>query len=331
MAPDDTRSRSPRASATTYRQLQATLGLQRVAFVQSNFHGNDNRGMLDAMAGFGAEARGVVVVTPNVDDAELQRLSALGVCGVRFHMLPGGTLQCAHLDAVVARVQPFGWHVQLLFDGWELPQHVQRLHRLPLDIVIDHLGKYLGAGPPAVADPAFRALQRVLDGGRAGSGCRRPTCRRAAVHWNMPTWRCWPARWLRRMPSAVSGSATGRTSAARRRRQTPKCSTGCCAGPTTGPRAGASWSTTRWRCTASRPAHACRSERPAGDAQAPAGNVAVTKHQAQCCSTSALTNRVAASINGPPCRRAEVAIHSVAVRRGRLIARTCSASALPLD
>ena len=165
-APDDARPRPPQASVAMYRAVQAALGLQRVVVVQSNFYGSDNRGMLEALTAYGAEARGVVVVTPDVDDAELQRLTDLGVRGVRFHMLPGGTLQWEHLDAVVARVQPFGWHVQVQFNGWELPQHEQQLRRLPLDIVIDHIGKYLEPAPPTVDDPAFASLLRLLDGGR---------------------------------------------------------------------------------------------------------------------------------------------------------------------
>ena len=165
-APNDARPRPPQASVAMYREVQAALGLQRVVVVQSNFYGSDNRGMLEALTAYGAEARGVVVVTPDVDDAELQRLTDLGVRSVRFHMLPGGTLQWEHLDAVVARVQPFGWHVQVQFNGWELPQHEQQLRGLPLDIVVDHIGKYLEPAPPTVDDPAFASLLRLLDGGR---------------------------------------------------------------------------------------------------------------------------------------------------------------------
>jgi len=166
LAPDDPRTRPVQASAIQYREVQTQLGLQRVVFVQSNIYGSDNRGMLEALAAYGAAARGVVVVTPDVDDAELQRLTDQGVRGVRFHMLPGGALQWDQLDAVVARVQAFGWHVQVQLNGWELPRHEQRLRRLPLDVVIDHIGKYLDHAPPGVGDPAFRSLQRLLDGGR---------------------------------------------------------------------------------------------------------------------------------------------------------------------
>lgn len=166
LAPEDTRAIPVRATAAMYREVQAVLGLQRVIVVQANMFGSDNRGMLEAMAESSAQARGVVVIEPDVDDAELQRLTNLGVRGVRFHMLPGGHLHWAQLDAVAARVRPFGWHVQLQCNGWELPQHAEQLARLPVDVVVDHLGKFLDPAPPAVDDPAFGALLRLLDGGR---------------------------------------------------------------------------------------------------------------------------------------------------------------------
>jgi D-galactarolactone isomerase len=157
---------APPVTAAQYRQVQAALGLERVVVVQANAYGHDLRGMLDAMATFGADARGVAVVAPDIAEAELQRLTDLGVRGVRCHMLPGGALQWPQLDAVVARVRPFGWHVQVQLDGCTLPQYAERLLALPVDCVIDHVGKFLDPGPPPPDDPAFLALLRLLDGGR---------------------------------------------------------------------------------------------------------------------------------------------------------------------
>jgi D-galactarolactone isomerase len=156
---------APLATAAMYRELQARFNLQRVVVVQANRYAADNRGMLEAMAALGDSARGVVVIEPDTEDAELQRLHTLGVRGVRFHMLDGGHLQWAQLEAVAARVQPFGWHLQLQLDGWTLPAHAARLRALPADIVIDHLGKFISQPPPAPSDPAFRALLGLLDGG----------------------------------------------------------------------------------------------------------------------------------------------------------------------
>ena len=133
--------------------------------MQANAYGSDNRGVFDALRSFGDAARGVVVVRADVGEAELQAMHTLGVRGVRFHLLPGGTLGWDDLDAVVARIRPFGWHVQVQLDGWTLPLHAARLRALPVPVVIDHIGKYLEHGVPDVGDPAFVALQRLLDSG----------------------------------------------------------------------------------------------------------------------------------------------------------------------
>ena len=63
-------------------------------------------------------------------------------------------------------MRPFGWHLQLQLDGWTLPVHAARLRALPVDIVIDHIGKFISQPPPGVDDPAFRALLDLLEGGR---------------------------------------------------------------------------------------------------------------------------------------------------------------------
>lgn len=158
---------TPLASIDGYRALQARLGLQRVVAVQANAYADDNRGVLEAMAAFGDTARGVVVVRPDIAAARLQAMHAAGVRGVRFHLLPGGTLGWDDLDAVVARIRPLGWHVQVQLDGWRLPQHAERLRALPVPVVVDHIGKYLTQGVPQTDDPAFLALQRLLDAGHA--------------------------------------------------------------------------------------------------------------------------------------------------------------------
>lgn len=156
----------PHASAADYALVQQGLGLSRVVVVQANCYGDDNRGLLEAMRFFGDRARGVAIVSPHIKDAELCTLHAAGVRGVRFHMLPGGALQWPDLDAVVARVQPLGWHVQIQLDGNELLKHEAQLSVLPLHIVIDHVGKFLHPGPPQPHEEAFKCLLRLLDGER---------------------------------------------------------------------------------------------------------------------------------------------------------------------
>jgi D-galactarolactone isomerase len=153
----------PHAPVSAYRALQKSLGLERVVLVQPNGYGFDNGCLLDALAQFGHRARAIAVVPTWVADAELERLHAAGVRGVRFMLVPGGggALPWDALEPIAARIAPFGWNLNLQLDGRELPQHRERLQRLPGRLVIDHTGKFLV--PVATDDDAFDALLAILD------------------------------------------------------------------------------------------------------------------------------------------------------------------------
>ncbi len=153
----------PDAPVAAYRAVQAQLGLSRAVVVQPNGYMFDNACTEDALREMGAAARGVATVRPDIPEAELRRLTAAGFRGARCHMLKGGFLSWEDVEAIAARVRPFAWHVQVQLDGRELPQHEGRLSGLPVDVVIDHNGKFLE--PVPIAHPAFRVLLRLLDRG----------------------------------------------------------------------------------------------------------------------------------------------------------------------
>ncbi|WP_316977832.1 amidohydrolase family protein [Shumkonia mesophila] len=147
-----------------YREVQKVLGLTRVVAIQPTAYGRDNSCQLAAMAAFGANARGVMVVDETTPESELDRLNGLGVRGARFHMLPGGAVPWQIIEEVAARVHAFGWHIQLQLNGRELPEREALLKRLPGTLVVDHVGRF--TPPVTVDDPAFKVLLRLLEGGR---------------------------------------------------------------------------------------------------------------------------------------------------------------------
>jgi D-galactarolactone isomerase len=153
----------PHAPVSAYRLVQRALGLQRAVLVQPTGYGFDNACLLDALAQLGGSAIGVAVVPADVSDAELRRLHAGGVRGVRYMMLggAGGLLPWDTLESMAARVAPLGWHIDLQFDGRETPERKAMIGRLPGTVVIDHIGRFVE--PVPVHDPAFKALQSVLD------------------------------------------------------------------------------------------------------------------------------------------------------------------------
>ncbi len=155
-------SKPPHGPLSAYRALQAALGLQRVVLVQPTAYGFDNRCMLDALAQLGDTARGIAIVPPDASDAELQRLHAQGVRGVRYMTIPnaGGIVSWDSIEAMAARIAPLGWNLNLQLDGRDLPQRRALIDRLPCKVVIDHNAKFLE--PVAPEHPAFQALLGVL-------------------------------------------------------------------------------------------------------------------------------------------------------------------------
>lgn len=144
--------------------LNDALGLQRCVVVQSTCHGTDNRVTEDAVAGRPRDYRGIVLLRPDVADAELRRLDAAGMRGVRFNFM-GHLGRAAPVDevlALAARLAPLGWHLQVHGD----PQTVlvdlaPAWRRAPVPVVIDHIGRIDAAQGRAGAH--FQALRRLLD------------------------------------------------------------------------------------------------------------------------------------------------------------------------
>ncbi|PTM39837.1 amidohydrolase family protein [Bosea sp. 124] len=155
---------TPDATLAAYRAVQHATGLERVILVQANGYGSDNRCMLEALAALGkSTARGVAVVAPDAPRELLVELDAQGVCGIRFHLLPGGLLGREALPRLSRLAADLGWHVQVQCDGRLLAEHAELLAGLPCPIVIDHIGKFLE--PVPVSHTGFVSLLSLLERG----------------------------------------------------------------------------------------------------------------------------------------------------------------------
>lgn len=155
------------ATADDYRLLQRRTGTQRTVVVQPRVHGTDNSVTLAAIRALGAaHTRGVAVVRPDVSDAELERLHAGGIRGIRFTLYTPthATTDFAMVEPLAHRVHALGWHVQLHWSAAQLVEHAALLERLPGTVVLDHLARLPQPAPRA--HPAFGLVCRLLDGGR---------------------------------------------------------------------------------------------------------------------------------------------------------------------
>ncbi len=160
----------PVADVPAYRALQRRLGTGRTVVVTPSTYGTDNRCTLDALAALGPQARGVAVVDADVDPAELRRLQAHGVRGLRVNFYSPqswGVTPPEMLAVLGAKAAPLGWHIQVLAPSamlLALAPHLRALQALAVPLVIDHMA--LIAPEDGVQGAAFALVRELLDAGR---------------------------------------------------------------------------------------------------------------------------------------------------------------------
>ena len=124
----------PNGRVEEYQLLQRRLGTTRDVVVTPLPYAGDNRVTLDAIRRLGPNARGVVLLRPDVTDAQLRELTAGGVRGVRFSLGAtnlGSSNSLADIEPLSKRVANFGWHVQIFMRGDQIVQAQDILNRIP--------------------------------------------------------------------------------------------------------------------------------------------------------------------------------------------------------
>lgn len=148
-----------------YKEMCATVGIERTVVVHPSVYGYDNRCSEQAVRDLGPNGRGVAVLPPDVDKAEIRRLDGIGFRGVRFNMVSSGGTPREALESMAAKIADFGWHIQVFTKSASIAEMEQRYAKLPVEVVFDHIG-----GADASQDlqqPGFQALLRLLEAGRA--------------------------------------------------------------------------------------------------------------------------------------------------------------------
>ncbi len=153
----------PPAPLDAYQALHRALGIERAVIVQPSVHGTDNQVTLEAIAGYGPNARGVAVVDDGVQERELAWLDDGGVRGLRLNVLFGGGVGLHALEPLAERIADMGWHIQLLIDARDMVELAPRLRRLPVPFVVDHMGHMNVAH--GIEHAGFQALLRLVRDG----------------------------------------------------------------------------------------------------------------------------------------------------------------------
>ncbi len=153
----------PDCAPSHYAALARAMGVERVVLVQPSICGTDNSCQLDAVAQIGMPARVVVVVSPDISDAELDRMHGLGARAVRFILSQPGGVDQSSLERMGERLHEIGWHIELMLLPEQLVELEPRIARLRCRTELDHMGGVLAKG--GLQQPAFAALKRLVSAG----------------------------------------------------------------------------------------------------------------------------------------------------------------------
>lgn len=157
----------PEATLAAYQAMHAALGIERAVLVTPSVHGSDNRVILEGIAGYGIErCRGVIVVEPDIEEAELERLHGLGVRGVRLNIMFGGGVGLEAFEALAPKIKPLGWHIELLIPvGENLVDLEPIIRRCGAPVSVCHMGFQPVSEP--LETPGFLSLLRLVGDGVA--------------------------------------------------------------------------------------------------------------------------------------------------------------------
>ena len=137
----------PDGTLAQYRRLMPQVGIEKFVLVQPSYYGTDNSCLLDTLIEVGDLARGVVMIEPDISDAELKRFHRCGVRAVRLDLFKRAreplTAIKSYIMEAAARVGPLGWHLQFYAPGYVVRDLIPFFRTLQIDFVIDHMGYML--------------------------------------------------------------------------------------------------------------------------------------------------------------------------------------------
>lgn len=144
------------------QDLHGKLGLERAVIVHASCHGSDMRVTLDAIARSKGAYRGTAIIDEKITEKDFQRMHDGGIRAVRFNFVKhlGGRPDMAFFDKTVQRVKAMGWHLILHLDASDLVEFQDLFGRIPVPMVIDHMGRVKAAG--GLEQEPFRILLSSL-------------------------------------------------------------------------------------------------------------------------------------------------------------------------
>lgn len=159
------------APLEAYLAMLDRLGFDRGVLVQPSACGRDNTAMLDALTREPKRLRGVGVGGAELTPATLKSWHAAGVRALRANEFRRDGKPYYQNGVGLKDVEPFyplmqelGWHLQLWVDARDLPELMPQLDRVPVPVVVDHMGRL--EYHHGTSNPGFQALVRAVGGGK---------------------------------------------------------------------------------------------------------------------------------------------------------------------
>lgn len=151
----------PLCTREAWMELHASLGVDYGVQVHGSPYGFDNSITEDFLNEYRGRFVGVAAVPPDLSNSEIKKLNDSGFRAARLmdQFATGATTK--DLEAIAARVAPYGWHVEInIMKSADWVELEPRLARCPVPLVFDHLGRIRGG--EGVDSPGFRVILRQL-------------------------------------------------------------------------------------------------------------------------------------------------------------------------
>ena len=140
------------------------LGIARSVQVTASCYGLDNsatRYALEECRASGVAARGVAIIHPEIEEAELAALSRAGFIAARLMASRVADVGLESIEALARRCADWRWHLEVNVDDSASWAELEgRLAASPVPVVFEHLGVRDGEPPDAAG---LRALLRLLE------------------------------------------------------------------------------------------------------------------------------------------------------------------------
>ncbi len=157
----------PEALAPDYLALLSRLGLSHGVLVHPSAYGDNFSLLFDALAAH-PQLRGVLVLQQDTT-LKISGLRAKGIRAARFSHRSGidgnfaGSASFADLLTMAPALASAGLHAELWTDCRALPDIAEPLRRLPVPVVIDHMGGF--NADAGIDEPGFGALLSLVSSG----------------------------------------------------------------------------------------------------------------------------------------------------------------------